>query len=305
LKKWLDSLGRNRGLKLLALALALTLWFAVGSEERTETTLSLSLELAHLPPHMAITSEVPPALQVRIMGPASVVRKLTQTRLAHTLDLSGLKRGRHTFSLGPKSFNFPRGVVVTRVQPNPLIITLTPTITRTLSLQPLLEGKPPEGYEVHQVKTRPAQITVQGPSSEIADLKFLSTLPIDVSQLSGSTTVATDVDFKNLHITPKEQVPILADLTIGPKETTRTLNGVPVTAAPQAARLSPSQVALTLQGPGPQLRDLKPGEVKATVDTGNLRGKRQRLKVSVSVPSGLRLLKVQPETVYATPGKSP
>ena len=298
-------MGRHKGLKLLSLLLAVALWFAVGGEERTETTISIPLELFNLPPKMMVTSEMPPSLQVRIVGPGSLVRKLTQTRPSYTLDLSGYKPGRHVFPLGPKSFNLPRGVVVTRVTPNPLNLTLTPTATRTLQIQPLLEGKPPEGYEVLEVKTRPAQVQVEGPYNEISDLKFLPTLPIDVSQFTGSTTVATDLDLKNLHLTIKEQGPILADLTIEPKQVTRTISGVPVKAGPRAARLQPSQVTVTLKGPSPAVKNLKPGEVKAVVDTRNLPSGRHRLKVSVQLPDGVRLLKVQPDAVTAWVGRSP
>ena len=49
MKDWLASLGRHKALKLLSLLLALALWLAVGGEERTETTLSMSLELVNLP----------------------------------------------------------------------------------------------------------------------------------------------------------------------------------------------------------------------------------------------------------------
>jgi len=305
LRDWLASLGRHKGFKLLSLLLAVALWFAVGGEERTETTLSMPVELANLPPKMMVTSEIPPTLQVRITGPGSLVRKLSQTRPAFTVDLSGYKPGRHVLALGPKSFNFPRGVAVTRVTPNPLPLVLTPTIVRSIPIQPLLEGRPPEGYEVLDVKIRPPQVTVEAPYNEIADLKFLSTLPLDVSQLTKSTTVATDLDIKNLHLTSKEPGPILADLVIEPRQATRTLSGVILKAAPRPARLLPPQVTVTLRGPAPALNDLQAGEVKAVVDTQNLPPGRHRLKVSVELPPQLGLVKVQPEAVNAWVGKSP
>ena len=155
MKDLIGSLGRNRGLKLLALLLAVALWFAVGVEEPTETTLSMALELVNLPSGMMITSEIPPSLQVRVMGPGSVIRKLTQARLAQTIDLAGFKRGRHSIPLGPKNFNFPRGVRVTRVQPNPLTLTLAPTMVKALQIKPVLEGSPPEGFEIDERQGAP------------------------------------------------------------------------------------------------------------------------------------------------------
>lgn len=296
---------RNRGLKLLALLLAVALWLAVGVEEPTETTLSVSLELVNPPQGMMITSEMPPSLQVRVMGPGSVIRKLTQSRLAQTIDLSGFKRGRHSIPLGSKTFNFPRGVQVTRVQPNPLTLTLAPTMVKTLQVQPVLEGKPREGYEIAGVKIRPSQISVKGPYTEIADLKFLSTIPLDVSQLTAPATLAVDLDLKNLHLTLQDQSPILVDVTVEPKIITRNISGVPVTANPQKARLSPSKVTLTLQGPMLQLKDLKPGDLKAAVDTNNLAPGRHQLNVSVDLPPAITLLRVQPATIAARIEKSP
>ena len=301
----IGSLGRNRGLKLLALLLAVALWFAVGVEEPTETTLSVALELVNPPKGMMITSEIPSSLQVRVVGPGSVIRKLTQARLAQTIDLSGFKRGRHYIPLGAKNFHFPRGVQVTRVQPNPLTLTLAPTLVKTLEVQPVLEGKAPEGYEIAGVKVLPSQISVKGPYMEIADLKFLSTIPLDVSQLTASATLAADLDLKNLHLTLQDQSPILVEVTVEPKRITRTFSGVPVAANPHKARLSPAKVTLTLQGPMLQLKDLKAGDLKATVDTNNLALGRHKLNVSVNLPSSITLVSVQPATVIAWIEKSP
>ncbi|MHB8067462.1 MAG: CdaR family protein [Desulfobaccales bacterium] len=305
MKDLVGSFGRHRGLKLLSLLLAVALWLAVGVEEPTETTLSISLELVNLPAGMMITSEIPPSLQVRVMGPGSAVRKLGQTRLAQTIDLTGFKRGRHSLPLGSKNFNFPRGVQVTRVQPNPLAITLAPTMVRTLQVQPVLEGKPPEGYEIVGVKVRPPQISVKGPYAEIADLKSLSTIPLEVGHLTATATLAGELDFKNLHLALQDQSPILVEVTVEPKRITRTLSGVAVTAAPQKARVSPAQVTLTLHGPWLQLKDLKPGDLKAAVNTDNLAPGRHRLNVSISLPTGLTLERVQPGTVTAWIEKSP
>jgi YbbR domain-containing protein len=305
LKDLFGSLGRNKGLKLLSLLLALALWFAVGVEEPTESTLSVALELVTPPHGMMITSEIPSSLQVRVIGPGSVIRKLTQSRLVQNIDLTGYKRGRHSIPLSAKMFNFPRGVQITRVQPNPLTVTLAPTMVRTLQVQPVLDGKPPEGYEITGVKVRPPQISVKGPYSEIEDLKFLSTVPLDVSHLTAPTTLAGELDFKNLHLALQDQSPILVDVHVESKRITRTISGVPVVAAPQKARLSASKVSLTLQGPWLQLKDLKPGDLKAAVNTDTLPPGRHRLNVSISLPPGLALVQVQPGTITARIEKSP
>lgn len=300
---WLAILGRNKLLKLLSLFLAVALWLAVGGEERTETNLNYSLELINKGPDLMVTSEVPPAIQVRVIGPRGFIRTLSQSRLTHIVDLAGLKAGRHTIPLSVSSFSFPRGIQVTRIQPNPLVLELTPTVTRTLPVQPVFLGRPPEGYEVKSVKTRPGQVTVNGPASELEGLKFLPTVPLDLTSLTSPTTLATDLDFKSLHLTLTERGPILADIDLGPKTIRRTFAALPVTPQPQAARLSPAKVTLILAGPWPQLKDLKAQDLKPFVDTQGLSRGRHRLKVEIQLPDGLTLEKVTPDALTAQVGK--
>ena len=256
---WLGTLKRNRLLKLFSILLAIALWFTVSGEERTETTITMSLDLVNLDKNLMAINEVPPAIQVRVVGPRSIVNNLSQTRLTQTLDLHGYKSGRHTFSLGPNSLSLPRGVQVVRIQPNPITLTLAATITRTLPIKPLLENNPAEGYELVSVHTRPTQVTVRGPAPELAELQFISTLPIDLSFLKEHTVIATDLDFKNLHLTLKDVIPILADIQIGPKTMTRTFPGVPVLTYPREVRGAPRpRLASPFKAPGPWCRLSRP-----------------------------------------------
>ena len=304
MKSWFGTLGRNRLLKLLSLLLALALWFAVSGEERTETTISMTLEMVNLHQNLMVTSEVPSALQVRVVGPRSIVSNLSQTRLTQTLDLAGYKTGRHTFYLGPNSFAFPRGVQVIRIQPNPITLTLATTMSQTLPIKPVLENNPPEGYELVSANTRPVQVTVKGPYPELAELKSISTLPIDLAHLKEPTIIATDLDFKNLHLALKDPVPILADIVIGPKTLTRTFSGIPVRTDPQSTKVSPGQVTLTIKGPWPQVQNLTADDLKARVDTRNLSPGRHRVNVSVELPGGVSLIGSRPATVTVTVARS-
>ena len=255
---WFGTLKRNRLLKLLSLLLAIALWFAVSGEERTETSLNMTLEMVNLNQNLMVTSEVPPAIQVRVVGSRSIVNNLSQARLTQTLDLNGYKSGRHTFSLGPNSFSLPRGVQVVRIQPNPITLTLAATMTRTLPIKPVLENNPAEGYELVSANTRPAQVTVKGPSPELAELQFIPTLPIDLSFLKEHTVIATDLDFKNLHLALKDPVPILADIQIGPKALTRTFSGVPVLPIPKPPKSRRPRSPSPLKAPGPWCKTSNP-----------------------------------------------
>ena len=100
---------------------------------------------------------------------------------------------------------------------------------------------------------------MKGPSPELAELQFISTLPIDLSFLKEHTVIATDLDFKNLHLALKDPVPILADLQIGPKTLTRTFSGVPVlTDSPSRQSLARPKSPSPLKAPGPWCKTSNP-----------------------------------------------
>ncbi len=305
MKNWFGTFGRNKLLKTLSILLAIALWFAVSGEERTETTISMNLEMVNLHQNLMVTSEVPPTIQVRVMGPRSVINSLSQSRLTETLDLAGYGTGRHTFYFRPNSFSSLRGVQVIRIQPNAVTLTLAATMTQTLPVKPVLENKPPEGYEITGVTIRPDKVKVKGPYNELADLKFIPTLPIDLSHLKENTVIATDLDFKSLHLAWKEATPIVAEIQVATKPLTRNFLKVPVQAGPQSAQVSPAQVAVTVTGPWPKVQALTVEDLKARVDTANVAPGRYRLSVSVELPAGVSVARTRPNAITVTIARSP
>ena len=288
---------KNRGLKLLALLLALAAWFAVGSEERTETTLQLALELTNVPKHLMVTNEIPSQLEVRVQGPRSVIRELTTDKLHKQIDLSGAKPGTHTELLTPNSLNFPRGVVVTRIRPSALSIELDQALIRRMEVQPVIKGSPAPGFEVGEVVIAPKEALVRGPKRDINQLKFINTIPIDINKLSSSVTRDVELDFQNLPLTYLDSQPLIAKISIKPKLQTKTFNNIIVipNGATGPLRLDPSKVSITVRGPVTNLDVLRAEDITARINLKNLKAGLYEAKVAVDIPNGLEILKISPE----------
>jgi YbbR domain-containing protein len=297
LKKYLGSLKKNRGLKFLALLLALATWFAVGSEERTETTLQLALELTNLPKHLMVTNEIPSQLEVRVQGPRSVIRELTTDKLHKQIDLSGAKPGTHTELLTPNSLNFPRGVVVTRIRPSALSIELDQALIRRVEVQPVIKGSPAQGFDVGEVGIAPKEALVRGPKRDINQLKYINTIPIDINKLSSSVTRDVELDFQNLPLTYLDSQPLVAKISIKPKLQTKTFTNIIVipNGATGPLRLDPSKVSITVRGPVTNLDVLRPEDITARINLKNLKAGLYEAKVAVDIPDGLEILKISPE----------
>jgi YbbR domain-containing protein len=299
LNKYLASLKKNKGLKFLALLLALVAWLALGSEERTETTLQMVLELTNLPKSLMVINEIPSQIEVRVQGPRSVIRELSTEKLHKQIDLTGAKSGTRTEIFTPNGLNFPRGVVVTRIRPSAISIELDQALIRRLEVQPVLKGAPDNGFEVGEVVISPKEVLLRGPQREINKLQYINTIPIDINKLSSSVTKDVELDFQNLPLTYLDSQPLVAKITIKPKLQTKTYNNIVVVPIGSTGplRLDPSNVSITVRGPTTNLELLRQEDITARINLKNLKTGFYEAKVAVNLPEGLEVLKVYPEKV--------
>ena len=299
MNKYLASLKKNKGLKFLALLLALVAWLALGSEERTETTLQMVLELTNLPKSLMVINEIPSQIEVRVQGPRSVIRELSTEKLHKQIDLTGAKSGTRTEIFTPNGLNFPRGVVVTRIRPSAISIELDQALIRRLEVQPVLKGSPDPGFEVGEVVISPKEVLLRGPQREINKLQYINTIPIDINKLSSSVTKDVELDFQNLPLTYLDSQPLVAKITIKPKLQTKTYNNIVVVPIGSTGplRLDPSKVSITVRGPTTNLELLRPEDITARINLKNLKTGLYEAKVAVNLPEGLEVMKVYPEKV--------
>jgi YbbR domain-containing protein len=299
LSKFLVSLKKNKSLKFFALLLALAAWMAVGSEERTESTLQMVLELTNVPKHLMVINEIPSQIEVRVQGPRSGIRELSTEKLHKQIDLSGAKPGTRTEILTPAGLNFPRGVVVTRIRPNALSVELDHALIRRVEVQPVIKGSPAPGFEVGEVAISPKEALIRGPQREINHLKFINTVPIDVSKLSSSVTKDCELDFQNLALTYLDSQPLIAKINIKPKFHTKTFNNIVVVPLGSTGplRLDPSNVSITVRGPLTNLEMLHAEDITARINIKSLKTGFYEAKVAVSLPAGFEVLKISPEKI--------
>lgn len=281
------------------MALALVAWFAVGSEERTETNLHMALELVNIPKNLMVTNDIPTQIEVRLQGPRSVIRELTTERLQKRLDLSGVKPGSQVFPLSLNSLDFPRGVTLTRIRPNAIPVVLDQALTRSLEVKPVIKGEPASGFELEEISLSPTEVKVRGPKNELSQLKNLNTIPIDIANLRASGKREVELDFQNLPLTYIDNKPLFAQINIRPKQDIKVISEVEVIPswASGPVRIYPARVVVTVGGPAPQLQELQAEDVNALVYLKNLKPGSHKLRVNVELPEGLDLIRIKPETV--------
>jgi diadenylate cyclase len=109
----------------VALAIAAGLWIVVvpGSEV-SETTLSIPVGVSNLPAGHTLESVTPASVTVTVTGVRRRLFVLQPSDVTVNVDALLTQLGRRTFELTPQSVRAPRGVTVTAVEPDRVLLDL-------------------------------------------------------------------------------------------------------------------------------------------------------------------------------------
>ena len=176
---------RDWNLKLLALAITLGLWFAV-SGQRTHAARKFRNVQLHfqLPGNMEISNEARDEINLTLSGPESDLDLMSASDLTATIDVSDRSAGERIVQLTPGrlKLDLPSGVMLEKIEPGSIQLRLEPVIERELEVEPRVEGKLAEGYELRQVSVNPVKIHARGPASHI---NALAKAPTETISLEG------------------------------------------------------------------------------------------------------------------------
>jgi YbbR domain-containing protein len=203
------------GLKLLALAIAIGLWWILGRDPTVESIVTAPIEFRHAPANLLMTSSSPFEVEVMLAGPERTVRDMRPSDISAVLDLTGVKPGEQTFDLGAKQVQVPRGVTVTRVVPSQIHIDFNPSATRTVEVRPRVIGTFVSGYGIVEVSADPATITIEGPENHVKAIDTAITDPVDVSGVMGRATFTTHVYVPDPLVRVQHPMPIHVTVTTG------------------------------------------------------------------------------------------
>ena len=186
-----DHVIHNFGIKVVSLALAIGLWWAVSRDPVSEIPIDVSIELHGIPENLEITTENIPQAQVRVSGPERVIHRLRPSDVHIELDMSGARPGERTFDLTAREVRVPYELEVGQIIPSQLRLTFDNRLTRSIDIRPRIVGSPAHGYRVGRVVLEPATMMVRGPQKRVEAVEAAITDPVDVSGGSGPGSFTT------------------------------------------------------------------------------------------------------------------
>jgi len=214
---------RNLGLKLLALAIALGVWFALSGQRReriSERSYRIPLSLVNIPAKTIVASPLPGAIDVRVRGPFTALRQLEPEKLEAVIDLLSSRPGEKIYRLAPEDINVPPEIEVIALSPSEVRVVLDEVAERLLPVVPALSGEVAPGSQVVDVTVDPSIARVVGPASALSRMSGIGTEPISLANRSATFTATTTVLPDAPGVRVREGQIVNVTVRIGPAPTT-------------------------------------------------------------------------------------
>jgi YbbR domain-containing protein len=184
---------RNLGWKLLAVFLALALWFAIAREPEVATSISVPIEFKNMRDDLDIGGNLPDHIQLELRGPSGRLTRDNLSTVAAVLDLSDVQAGERTFNIRGRNLNLPPGVAFYRALPSQLTLHFDQLAVREEPVQPVFVNQPAD-YRIAGQQFSPTQVRIRGSEDRVQGINQIKTDPINLSGVAGEQVFHTHLN---------------------------------------------------------------------------------------------------------------
>ena len=168
------------GLKLLAVALAVTAWVVLTVEKPenvSDKAVEASVRYDNFPDLIVIDRVE--TVTVRVRGPKSKIGMVNPNVVDVFVELTHPGKGLFEVPLTHENVILPHeSLEVISIDPNIIHLELDREVRQLIQVQPKLEGEPAAGALVQLAEVIPPNVLVRGPESVIRALTSVSTTPV-------------------------------------------------------------------------------------------------------------------------------
>lgn len=188
-------------------------------------------------------------------------------------------------------------IEVKYIDQNPEFCVATIYPSRAVPVDPLITGKPAEGYVIVGTEINPGEVRVSGPSEIINNLGTIRTELLDIE--GASTDVKRELklqDYEGVHLSPGEpsriQVLVRIEKII---ERTIEYEEIDVRNIPTGlkAEILDENVSIVIRGPSSYVTAVKPSDIKVYIDLEGAKKGEKFYPVKVdNIPEGIELVDI-------------
>jgi YbbR domain-containing protein len=209
---------RNLGLKFLSTLVAIMLWLIVAGERVVERVMRAPVEFQNLPAGLELVGNPPDTVEVRLRGSSGALSRMTAADMSAVLDLSTARPGRRLFHITSSQVNVPYGLEIVQVGPSTLMMEFEMSGIRMIKVEPDIDGRPANGYEITMVTSDPETVEVAGPDSALKRLQAAITEPVSVTDQTRSVREVVTIGVPDSSLRLRTPQTAVVTVTISPRK---------------------------------------------------------------------------------------
>jgi YbbR domain-containing protein len=299
---------QNFWFKLVAVVMALLLWFHVATDNTYEYSDKFPLEIVGIPEPLLLAEKLPDYVNVTIQGKGKDLLKLmVAEKDSLKIDTREFKRGETDYLIEPENVPLPEGLelrVTVILPPKKLKIKLDYSMEKKLQVQLKVSVLPAEGFvQVGEVHFDPKEIEISGPRMWVRNLTDIYTQGQIVENAKEPVSEQIDLMLPEGYNLTLSQPKIRYSVNIEKIEE-KQLSKLPLSPVNVPRRtevtLQPDSINLTVAGAQSLITRVSVDSIRATVDCSKIsKGQNLTLPIWVDLPKGIRLIRVDPDSAKA------
>jgi len=228
-----DDSGVRRGENLkLSMAAAILLifvtgiWFSFSRGMETLVSLEIPIEYQNRDPKVELLGSSLNAVKVHLSGAGALIRSVKPDQVKVRLNLSKAVVGLNSFTITQENISLPPGVILKKVEPQVVDVTLDIPVKKRLPVQIDWIGKLADHLLLETVNIQPVRVNVVGGSRILEKISTIYTekVPLDTINKSGRLSVNLALNPASLKVDQEDfngKVTIAYVINLRPKPITK------------------------------------------------------------------------------------
>lgn len=196
----MEMLNRNLPAKIVALVVAIVLWFFVMSEQNPaiESSFTVPLEVHNVSEGYTLNYKKD-SVRIKVKAPRSMFAMASDKEFRAFMDLSALEEGKHAVKV---QTILPQGFELVNISPETVMVEIDKIIEKDIRVDVAFSGTPESGVTVGSAVPDRGIVAVEGPRSEIETVSrvvgYIDLSGIDRDFVVDAPLVAMNMDGKEV-----------------------------------------------------------------------------------------------------------
>ncbi|HEY3307480.1 MAG TPA: diadenylate cyclase CdaA [Desulfuromonadaceae bacterium] len=170
--------------KLTILLTVIIFWALITSRQGQIATIAAQVRLHGLPDELVLLRGVPEEVDVQVKSYSSLTPSSTKLDISADIDLSSIREGQSNIRIRNTDFNLPSGMAIMGINPSTIKIVAEKKVRKTVPVKVMLRGSLGKSLKGYEAVSEPAQVMIEGPTSQVSRIESLGTEECDATHLT-------------------------------------------------------------------------------------------------------------------------